>query len=232
MKPDLEVLVGSRLYGVHGEDSDYDYLGFVVEPPEKILGFSLFEQEGGSDRTIYGLRKFCHLLLKGNPTLIETLWAPERFHKECSSYGRELLDRRHQFVSKRILRAYLGYMTQQKERLLGTRGQMDVKRKALVEKFGYDTKYAAHLIRLAIMGTILGRTGALQLPLAEKHQAIVLDIRHGGWAKEDVIILAENHEREMERLLAESHLPPDPDSGAVEQWMLSVYERQWREKGW
>lgn len=225
----FRTLAGSRLYGIHNDDSDYDYLGCCIEPKSHVIGLQSFEQwvKGDATETIYSLRKLCRLMLKGNPTVTELLWSPERFWTIKHPLGISLVEMRSKFLSKRTLRSYLGYMNEQIARLKGERGQKNIKRADLVELYGYDTKYASHIIRLAIQATVLGRTGRIQLPLDEKHRAICIAIRNGRWKLEHVLILVDNHRREIEKLISTSHLPDDPDVEGVERWLIDAYEEEW-----
>jgi hypothetical protein len=44
------------------------------------------------------------------------------------------------------------YLEAQRQRLVGERGQRDINRTRLVERFGYDTKYTMHILRLGHQG--------------------------------------------------------------------------------
>ena len=54
-------------------------------------------------------------------------------------------------------------MQRQRERMIGTRGQMNVTRPELISKYGYDTKYAGHLVRLGYQGIEVMLSGGLTL---------------------------------------------------------------------
>lgn len=74
--------VGSTLHGLHNPGTDdRDQMAVCVEPPEYLLGLREFEHyvfrtqpdgvqsgPGDLDLTVYGLRKYCRLALKGSPT--------------------------------------------------------------------------------------------------------------------------------------------------------------------
>ena len=62
-------------------------MGVCIEPPEYLLGFRRFEHfvyrtqpegvpsgPGDLDLTVYGLRKYCRLALKGSPTTLLPLF--------------------------------------------------------------------------------------------------------------------------------------------------------------
>lgn len=66
--------------------------------------------------------------------------------------GRQLQLLAPAFASRQAGRRFLGYLEAQRQRLVGERGQRDVNRAELVEQFGYDTKYAMHMLRLGHQG--------------------------------------------------------------------------------
>src|SRR5258708_7777734 len=174
----LRSTVGSGAHGiaVQGTD-DHDEMGICIEPIELVVGLQTFEQHiyrsaeerarhapeadqryagktppsqpGDLDLVVYSLRKFVKLAAAGNPSILVLLFAPPQ---HISFWGEELLRQREMFASREAGKRFLGYLMAQRERMLGTRGQMRVTRTELVEKFGYDTKYAAHAVRLGYQG--------------------------------------------------------------------------------
>src|SRR6266700_5233445 len=80
----LRCEVGSTVHGlgVAGTD-DRDEIGVCIEPPDRVIGLRNFEQivlrsqkqgvrseAGDLDLTVYGLRKFAALALRGNPSIL------------------------------------------------------------------------------------------------------------------------------------------------------------------
>lgn len=140
---------GSVVHGLNLPDNtDNDEVGVCIEPPEYVIGLRKFEQDvfrskpegvrsepGDTDRTIYAARKFCRLALGGNPTILTVFYAPAI---KTSQIGRELQALAPAFAARSAGRAFLGYATQQRQRLTGERGQMNVNRPELVDAFGYD----------------------------------------------------------------------------------------------
>jgi hypothetical protein len=88
-------------------------------------------------------------------------------------------------------------------------GFMGAKRKSLVEKFGYDTKNAAHCVRLLRMGTEFLRTGELVVERPDASELI--DIKKGLFSMDQVIALADAEMAKLEAAKDESKLPEAPD---------------------
>ncbi len=101
-------------------------------------------------------------------------------------------------------------------------GYMGEKRKKLVEQFGYDTKNAAHLVRLLRMGIEVLREGKVNVSRKGTDAEDLLDIKRGKWSLEDV-------KREYQRLKAEiddavliSGLPKKPDREKVNNLLTDI----------
>ena len=132
------------------------------------------------------------------------------------------------FVSRQCGRAFLGYMTAQRMRLMGERGQKNVNRPELVEKYGYDTKYAMHVLRLGFQGVDLLQTGKLTLPMKESERGFLLDVRQGKHTEQEVLTVAGALEKDLEDLLDTSPLLEEPNQEAVEEFMVNTYLQHWK----
>jgi hypothetical protein len=150
--PILEIVVGSTLHGTAVQDGleDLDLMAIVVERPRQFVGFGPVDtwvhrtkpvgvrsEAGDVDLAVYGLRKYLGLALKGNPAILLALFAPESFIRRHDVRGRQLQALAPYIVSKQAYQPFRGYMKQQHERLLGLRGQRNVTRPELVERYGY-----------------------------------------------------------------------------------------------
>ena len=234
-------LVGSTVHGVTVDSADdRDEMGICIEPPEYVAGLRPFQQwvfrtqpegarsgPGDIDRTVYSLRKWCRLALSGNPTVMLLLHTPEEHCSILEQPGRDLRANKHWFAARRAGRAYLGYMERQRDRMTGERGQMRVNRPELIEKYGFDTKYAGHVLRLGYQGIEFLETGGLTLPLPEPQRSRVLDVRTGRVPFEEVLAEADELRERLEALLQTSELPEQPDHDAVNAFLADAYRAWW-----
>ena len=90
----------------------------------------------------------------------------------------------------------------------------------LERQHGYDTKHGMHLVRLLRMceeilsgqGVIVKRPDAKEL----------LEIRNGAWSYEKLITWADEQDKKMEKLYAESSMPRSPDREQLEQLCVQI----------
>lgn len=243
----LRGLVGSTGYGLNVGDGvdDRDEMGVMIEPLEVAMGLAPFEQfiyrtavertgqhntksqAGDLDLCVYTLHKYVRLALKGNPSILALLFVPYDKLVFCDNIGLDLIGQTCKIVSKRAGSAFLGYLQAQRQRLLGERGQMRSNRPELVEKYGFNTKYARHMLRLGHQGVELLTTGHLTMPLAEPLRSELRGLRTGGMPLQEALTRAGELEREIKELLESSPLRPEPDSEAIEKWMIETYRNKW-----
>lgn len=241
----LRAVVGSTAHGLNLEGSDdRDEMGICIEPVEAMVGFNEFEQyifrtatertgkndepsaPGDLDLTIYSLRKFLRLAMQGNPSVVLLLYVTK--YVRCTALGSMLQDLAPAIVSRQCGKRFLGYMESQRQRLLGEIGQKKVNRPELEAKYGFDTKYAMHILRLGYQGRELLSTGRLTLPMEETTRSFLVSVRTGGVPLQEVLQTAGNLEREVKDLLDTSPLPEHPNTELVEDWMIKKYWEWWK----
>ena len=112
-------LGGSHAYGTNVEGSDVDIRGVALNSKAEILGSANFEQvvNEATDTTIYSVRKIISLLTSCNPNTIEILGLKPEHYLYLSSIGKELLDNKKLFLSKRAKYSFGGYAFAQLRRL-------------------------------------------------------------------------------------------------------------------
>lgn len=224
------IIVGSHLYGTALHNSDTDYFGVCIPPKDCVLGIHKFEvyaeRTVDNDFTIYSLQKYFKLLAEGNPNIVESLFAPNSCVLFCNELGQEILNNKHLFLSRRIYYKFLGYATSQKRKLIEKKA-VGVRSK-LVEIYGYDTKYASHLIRLLYFGAELLDTGNLKFPTEwAKH---LISIKNGQWPISAIIDKANYLESILDSSFKNTILPKSANIEGINKLQISLIERHWEEK--
>lgn len=199
----LHGVVGSGALGCSVGSDDRDEMGVFIETPEQVMGLIAYDhriirdqpngvrsQPGDLDLTLYSLRKFCRLALKGNPHVLILLWLPE-YIVGLNQIADRLIELREQFINKQTFSSFLGYLRSQKRGMLGKQSPK-ISRPELIENYGFDTKYAYHAVRLAMQGCELGFTRKLVLPMCEAE--FLKSIRNGMVPLARCIEIIEAHE--------------------------------------
>jgi predicted nucleotidyltransferase len=235
----LKVLVGSHLYGTNTESSDRDYVGIFIPSKDYILGLKTCEQveirtnptdsgkrnsKEDTDTVIYSLPKFIKLAYENNPNITETFFVDPPHILFCNEFGKQLLDNYKLFISTRVKHKFLGYAHSQKMKLLNK--EPIGNRKEYLEKFGYDVKFASHLIRLLTEGLELLVEGRLAFPIT--HNRLVRDIKEGKLDLSQVLTKADHLESLVEESYVKSTLPHTPDLDAINNLQIQMLENFWK----
>lgn len=241
----LRSVVGSGVHGIAipGTD-DHDEMGVYIEPPEYVLGVEKHRADyiwrtqpegvrsghGDTDLVLYSLSKYLRLAIKGNPTVMLPLFAPEGSLVVVTSLGEELRGLRGALLSQEAVERFLGYMHSQHQRMLGQSKRNVPNRPELIAKYGWDVKYGSHALRLAYQGREIARDGVLTLPLPDAERERVLSVKRGEVPRREVSAEISELEAEVRGLLVSgTPLPPVADVAAINRWAISAQRRHW---GW
>lgn len=113
-------LGGSHAYGTENEDSDVDLRGIFLNSKEEVLGLGEgYEQydSNETDTVIYSFNKIIKLLTGCNPNVIELLGLKPEHYLYISDIGKELLDNKKMFLSKKAAFTFGAYASSQLRRL-------------------------------------------------------------------------------------------------------------------
>lgn len=236
----LESIVGSTLHGTSVGDGleDLDLMAVVIEPKERLIGFNTTDtwtfrtkpdgvrsEAGDVDWVGYGLRKYLKLALAGNPSILLPLFAPDIDLKVATPAGHELRKLSSSIISKKVYQPFKGYLRQQYSKMTGAYGTKKQTRPELIEAHGYDTKFGSHAVRLGFQGYELLTTGRITLPMPLSQRKVCVDVRSGLWNFKEACDLVLALEADLDDAILKSHLPEEPNTKLVENWMIATYLR-------
>jgi len=227
--------VAHNTYDREVTSDDVDIMGIFIPPPECVFGIDNVEtidrqiterRKGGEevvwDIVYYSLPKFMRLILKQNPNVLGFLWLKNEHYLKVEWGGQKLILERERLLSKRCYDSYHGYAWGQFKRMSGSvTGKLGAKRKELVEKFGYDVKNAAHLIRLLRQGIEVLKTGRIKV-FRDEDRDLILSIKRGEWSFNEVIKEARRLFDELSEAHENSPLPEKVDVNYVNQLCQAI----------
>lgn len=237
-----EVIMGSYAYGVSSDSSDVDIYSVCI-PPKKIVfphlggvvyGFGdqgerfesfqehhILNKENKKEYDIvtYNIVKYFQLCMENNPNMIDSLFVPQRCVTHATKIGNMIRDNRHVFLSKKAWHSFKGYSYQQLKKM--ETKVPEGKRAELKEKYGYDVKFAYHLVRLIGEVEQILSEGDLDL---EKDRERLKGIRRGEWTEEQVREFFFSKEKSLESLYQSSDLPYKPREEEIKVLLLACLE--------
>lgn len=230
MKPIYVTIVGSRLYNIAKDSSDYDIKGCGMAEIDEYCGLKNKEQQDytngkeGKDSfngTIYELRRCFHLLFKGNPTVLEPFFVTPEYIIHTTNIGERVAKFvRENMLTKHLFQPYFGYHHSQIKEF--DNSNRTGKRKEEYEKYGADHKFCGHAYRLAKQCVMIMKTGKLNPTLEGLDRDIVMKMRNHEYNKEECLSFLQNNIQEMNDAFASSTLPEKPDFNKVNDFVTSV----------
>lgn len=216
-------VIFAKVWGSHSHDtcvpeSDWDFSGVYVVPTKKLLGIkkiveTVNNETGKPDYTFHEIGKFCDLLLKGNPGIVEMLWT-DRMMQDSMDW-QSLKGHRKRFLSKEVVLQYVGYAEGQLKRLrsgkcLHTSGS------------SYNEKWAYHLMRLLTDAERIVRGGEPVVWKEGSERDYLMSIRTGKISQEEVESHAQQRLDTVRAILEGSTLPETGDADLLERWLVGL----------
>lgn len=243
-----EVYMGSAAYGCSNDTSDLDIYGFAIAPKEAtfphlsgyvegfgtkpkifdtyqqhhIIDKSSFKNEVEYDYTIHSIAKYFNLLMGNNPNLIDSLFTPERCILHMTPIGQMVRENRRLFISKECIPKFKGYAFQSLHKLRTKSPSQSSKRAKTVAEFGFDLKYAYHIVRLLLEVEQLLSLGEMDL---ERDREVYKSIRRGEWTIEQIEEFFRKNEARLAELGDKSKLPEKADENRIKKLLLDCLEQ-------
>lgn len=244
----LATFVGSKSHNTYvppgeGDDSidDIDITAICVPPPHKVYGLEPWKeteqiQLDEWDVVVHSITKATKLMLKGNPNMLALLWSKPEHRLVVEHCMLDYFDQRLIFSTKQVVRAFRGYAGEQFRKMTSAQpyqGYMGAKRKRLVDRFGYDTKNAAHLIRLLNMCRQYMLEGKLYVwreePEVGGDAERIRAIKRGEFTLGEVQDMAKMKMGFIDTGMDACTLPDEPDSVLAEEMLMRAVKEMWIE---
>lgn len=238
-----ETIMGSVAYGVSSDTSDMDIYGFCI-PPQKVVfphldgyidgfgkprkRFDQFQQHHiewnakSYDLSIYSIVRYFALCMENNPNMIDSLFTPDNCVLHATAVGQMVRDHRKLFLHKGAWQKFKGYAYSQLHKMKNR--QPEGKRIALVEQFGFDVKFAYHVVRLLDEAEQILLLGDIDL---QRNREQLKAIRRGDMTEQDILDWAASKEKQLEKVFTESKLPTEPDEDRLRSLLLECLEHHY-----
>jgi len=242
-----ETITGSVAYGMSTDSSDFDIYGFCIPPKDMVFphlagqidGFGKqiqkYEQyqqhhvdckeEGRQyDLTIFSIVKYFQLCMENNPNCIDTLFTPQNCVLHTTQVGNMVRENRRLFLHKGCWYKFKGYAFSQLHKMKGKNPEEGSKRAELREKFGFDVKFASHVVRLMLECEMILAEGDLDL---QRHKEQLKAVRRGEVPVEEIEKWFNDKEKQLEKLYHDSKLRYSPDESAIKTLLLNCLEHHY-----
>jgi predicted nucleotidyltransferase len=244
-----ETIMGSVAYGVSSDTSDMDVYGWAIPPKDDVFPHLAGEVQGFGrqrkrfeqfqehpvadpdalagrgrtyDLTVFGIVKFFRLAMENNPNVIDSLFTPATCVLHSTRVGNLVRENRRRFLHRGAWPKFKGYAYSQLHKLAIK--EPTGKRADLVERHGYDTKFAYHVVRL--LGEVEQILVEGDIDLQRDNERLKA-IRCGEWSEDRLRHWAAAKEADLERAYAASSLPATPDEDGLKALLLNCLEEHY-----
>lgn len=237
-------IMGSMAYGVSSDSSDMDLYGFAIPPKDvvfphlkgEILGFGTpeprFEQwqqhhivekdhRKEYDFNIYNIVKYFQLVMENNPNMVDSIFTDHTCVLKSTEIANHVRDNRKIFLQKRCWHSFKGYAYQQMHKMKIKNPEPGSKRWENVQKFGYDVKFAYHVVRL--LNEVEQILVEHDLDLKRNNEQLK-EIRRGEWTQQQIEDYFTFKEKSLEGVYASSTLPHKPNEEVIKKLLMECLE--------
>ena len=241
------VIMGSQAYGVSTDSSDQDIYGFAIPPKEmvfphlageipgfgrQIQRFEVWQEHHVVDHSkqvehdfaVYSIVKYFQLCMENNPNMIDSLFVPQTCVIHSTQVGLMVRENRRMFLHKGAWHKFKGYAYAQMNKIGTKANANNPKRQETIDKFGYDLKFAYHVVRLMNEVEQILVEGDLDL---QRNREQLKSIRRGEWTLDQLKEYFTNKEHALETAYANSHLPHGPDEARIKELLMNCLEHHY-----
>lgn len=189
------------------------------------------------DITIYNIAKYFSLCMDCNPNMIDSLFTPARCVITRTQVWQMVHSQREVFLCKKVWPKFKGYAYSQLHKMRPKYEEIEIdgewttqqvmptgKRKELVEQYGYDVKFAYHLVRLMCEVEQILTEGTLDL---ERNREQLKAIRRGEWSLEQIESWFMKKESSLESVYNQSALPHSPREDRIKELLFNCLEHHY-----
>tara|TARA_R110000823_G_scaffold115491_4_gene238176 strand:+ start:914 stop:1603 length:690 start_codon:yes stop_codon:yes gene_type:complete len=173
------------------------------------------------DITIYSIVKFFHLAMENNPNMVDVMFLPRRCVLHSTLIYEHIRDNRKLFLHKGSWHKFRGYSFSQMSKINKGTNASNPKRQKSIEEYGYDVKFAYHVIRLLLEVEQIMETGDLEL---DQDREVYKSIRRGEWSLAQLNAWAKDKEADLEALYAKTDLQREPPEDDILALLIECLE--------
>jgi predicted nucleotidyltransferase len=240
----FEGMTGSIAYAASDDASDMDIVGFCIPPKEiifphltgEIPGFGtptpkfevfqkhhidLKEHKKEVDLTIYSIVKFFQLAMENNPNMVDVMFLPRRCVLHSTPIYEHVRENRKLFLHKGSWHKFRGYAYSQLSKIKNGANKSNPTRQESIDKYGFDVKFAYHIVRLVLEVEQILVHQDLDL---ECNGAILRSIRNGDWSLQKIEEWFSEKEKVLEDVYHTSTLQYSPNESIIKKVLLETLE--------
>lgn len=237
-------MMGSYAYGVSNDTSDCDIYGFAIPPKDMVFPhlngyipnfgkqpdrFDQFQMHNIQDKdarkvydlNIYNIVKFFDLVMDNNPNMIDSIFTDHTCILKSTKISDHMRDNRKLFLHKGSWHRFKGYAYQQLHQIKIKKPTPESKRYEMVQKYGYDVKFAYHVVRLLNEVEQILTEGDLDL---RRNNDQLRSIRRGEWSLQQIDDYFVSKEKGLEEVYLNSKLPYSADEEKIKKILMECLE--------
>ncbi len=214
-----------EFFGVDHEERRKERRKKLVCQQHHIFDPSELAGKGRSyDISMFSIVQYLQLCMNNNPNMIDSLFTPVNCVLHCTKVGNMVRDKRRSFLHKGAWHEFKGYAYGQLHKMSTKEPEEGSKRKELRDKFGFDVKFAYHIVRLLYEVEQILTEHDIDL---QRHREHLKAIRRAEMSEKEIRSWFSEKEKSLEKVYNESTLPYGPDEHAVKGLLLECVEEHY-----